>query len=120
MDHKAKEKLIEVRKARGFTQKEMADKLCMDVSGYTKRENGQTKIRFGQWVELAKTLNVPIDDIYEEDEKQSWTFKDNAVGNYCASNIYITVPESVMESQQKYIHKLEEENNELKQLLMKK
>jgi len=123
MDNKAKEKLIEVRKARGFTQKEMADKLCMDVSGYTKRENGQTKIRFGQWVELAKTLNVPIDDIYEDDEKQSLTFNDNAIGKYCANNIntiYITVPEAVMESQQKYIHKLEEENNELKQLLMKK
>ncbi|MCL2042193.1 MAG: helix-turn-helix domain-containing protein [Bacteroidales bacterium] len=113
------EKLIEMRKARGFTQKDMADRLKLDVSGYSKRESGQTKIRIGQWVELAKMLNVPVDDIYEEDETQSWTFKDNATGNYGANTIYITVPEALMETQLKYMRKLEEEISELKQLLVK-
>ena len=119
MDYRPKEKLIEMRKARKFTQKDMADKLNLEVSGYTKRENGQTKIRMDQWIELAKILNIPLENIFEEDERQSLTFKDNATGNYCANNIYISVPEALLETQQKYIQKLEEENAELKQLLMK-
>jgi DNA-binding XRE family transcriptional regulator len=117
-----KEKLIEMRKVRGFMQKDMADRLHLDVSGYTKRENGETKIRIEQWVELAKMLGVPLESIYEEDETQSITFNDNATGKCCANNIntvHITVPEALLETQQKYIQKLEEENANLKQLLMK-
>jgi DNA-binding XRE family transcriptional regulator len=120
MDNIKKEKLIEVRNMRGFTQTDMAEKLSMEVSSYNRRENGETKIRIDQWAKLAKVLNVPIENIYEEDEKQSLNFKDNATGNYCANNLYITVPEALMETQQKYIQKLEEENAELKQLIMKK
>ena len=117
--NKAKEKLIEMRKIRGFTQKDMADRLHLEVSSYNRRENGETKIRIGQWVELAKMLNVPLENIYEEDENTSVTFKDNATGNYGANNMYITVPEALMETQLKYIQKLEEEIKEFKQLLMK-
>ena len=118
------EKLIEMRKARGFTQKDMADKLCMEVSGYSRRESGETKISIGQWETLAKTLSVPLEKIYEVDENQSFTFNDVATGNYCAStnNISITVDESLLpllETQQKYIRKLEEEIAELK-LFMKR
>ena len=121
MNH-TKEKLIEMRKARGFTQKDMADRLHLEVSSYGRRESGETKIRIEQWIELAKMLGVPLENIYEEDENQHLTFKDNATGKCCANNInniYITVPESLLETQQKYIQKLENENAELKQLLMK-
>jgi transcriptional regulator with XRE-family HTH domain len=117
-----KEKLIEMRNLRGFTQKDIAEKLNMEVSGYSRRETGDTKIRINEWMKLAKILNVPLEDIYEEDEKQSLNFNDNATGNYGANNInhlYITVPEAFMETQMKYIQKLEEEIAELK-LLKKK
>ena len=119
--NKAKEKLIEMRKLRGLTQKDMADRLHLEVSSYSRRESGETKIRIGQWVELAKMLNVPVDDIYEEDENQSLTFNDSTVGDYCAlsnvQNISINVPEALLEIQQKYIRKLEEEIVELKRLV---
>jgi len=121
--NRTKEKLIEMRKARGFTQKDMADRLHLEVSSYHRRESGETKIRIEQWVELAKMLGVPLENIYEEDENQSLTFKDNATGKCCANNInniHISVPESLLETQQKYIQRLEEENKDLKQLLMKK
>jgi len=118
--NKEKEKLIEMRKLRGLTQQDMADRLHLEVSGYSKREIGRTKIDIEQWVELAKILNAPVGDIYEEDENASITFKDNANVNYGKNNTYITVHEALMETQLKYIKKLEEENAELKQLLMKK
>jgi transcriptional regulator with XRE-family HTH domain len=118
--NRSKEKLIEMRKARGFTQKDMADRLHLEVSGYSRRENGETKIRIEQWVELAKMLAVPLENIYEEDENQSFTFNDSTVGDYCAcNNVTINVPEALLETQQKYIRKLEEEIIELKQLIKK-
>ena len=119
MNIKEKEKLIEKRKLRGFTQKDMADKLNLEVSSYSRRESGYTKIRIDQWETLAKILSVPLADIYEDDEHQSFTFNDSTIGDYCASNISITIPETLLETLQKYIRKLEEENTELR-LLMKR
>jgi len=114
-------KLIEKREERGLTQKEMAERLNMEVSGYCKRENGQLNTRLNLWAEFAKILNCPIEDIYEEDKNmQSWTFNDNATGNYGGNIIYMAVHESVIETPMKYIQKLEKENEELKQQLMKK
>jgi transcriptional regulator with XRE-family HTH domain len=118
-----KQKLIEVREAKGLTQQQVAEKLCIDASCYNRRESGQTKIRISQWAELAKILDVPLENIHEEDEKQTMIFNDNAIGSYCANNINninITVPETLLETQQKYIRKLEDEIKELKQQLMKK
>lgn len=37
-------KLLEARKRKNFTQEYIADTLCMDVSNYSRRENGQIKI----------------------------------------------------------------------------
>jgi transcriptional regulator with XRE-family HTH domain len=116
---RAKEKLIEMRKAKGFTQKDIADSLNMEVSGYSRRESGLTKIRIEEWVKLAKMLNVPVENIHEEDENQSITIKDNAVGDNCTNIFSITISETLLETLLKYNRKLEEENAELK-LLMKK
>ena len=113
-------KLIETRKAKGYTQNQIADILCMDVSNYNRRESGLAKISISEWEKLAKTLNVPFNEIFEPDENQVFFCKDNAsINNHGTNNIY-AVPESLLETQQKYIKKLEEENIELKKLLEKK
>ncbi|MDR0700495.1 MAG: helix-turn-helix domain-containing protein [Tannerella sp.] len=61
-------KLIKLRKARGFSQRAMADKLCMDTSNYNRRENGLTKITWNIWVKIAAILQAPVEDIYEPDD----------------------------------------------------
>jgi len=104
MENNKKVKLIEKREERGLTQKDMSEKLNMSVSGYCKRENGQRKISISEWGKSAKILNCPIEDIYEEDEKQSWIFKENSIyGNHCAKIINLTVPEDFMKTHLKYI-----------------
>jgi len=104
-----KAKLIEKREERGFTQKEIAEKLCMEVSSYSRRENGHTKIPLNNWAKLALILNCQIEDIYEDDENQSFTFNDSTIGNFCTSNnaVSITIPENLLETSQKYIKILE-------------
>jgi len=106
-------KLIEVRKSKGFSQQQIAEKLFMDVSGYNRREKGQVKINFVEWENLAKILDVQLDEIYESDEKQVIICKDNAsINNQGTNNIY-TVPQSLLDTQEKYIKILEEKIKEL-------
>ena len=113
-------KLLEVRKSKGLSQDQIAKQLYMDVSSYNRREQGQMKINIMEWEKLAKILNVPLDEIYESEEGLLFICKDNASGNYQGTNNLYAVPEFLLETQQKYIKKLEIEIAELKALLEKK
>ena len=116
-----KAKLIEVRKAKRISPQHIAQQLNMDISCYYKREKGQVYIRYEEWQKLAEILDVSFDEIYEPDEKQANTFKDNISSNiigtnFGSPNIY-SIPQSLLENQQKYITTLENEIKELKLLL---
>ena len=111
-----KVKLVERRKEKGISQREIAEKLCMDVSCYNRREKGQARIAPHEWEKLADILTVPIDEIYEsDDDNQVFICKDNATGNYQGTNNIYSVPEHLLETQRKYIALLENEIRELKQ-----
>ena len=112
-------KLIERRKIKGLSQSAVADKLCMDVSNYCRRENGQVRILTHEWEKLADILDVSVEDIYEADENQIFICKDNATGNYQGTNNIYSIPEHLLETQRKYIEKLENENRELRKLIEK-
>jgi len=110
-------KLIEMRNFKGFTQQQIAQELCMGITAYNRRENGQVAININQWEKLAKILDVPLKEIFENDDKQIFVCKDNAsqnTQNNYGTNNYYTVQETLLESQQKYITKLEEEIAALK------
>ena len=107
-------KLTEKRKAKGLSQSTIADKLCMDVSNYCRRENGQVKITLNEWEKLAGILDVPIEDIYESEENQVFICRDNSTGNYQGTNIIYSIPEYLLETQRKYIERLENEICELR------
>jgi len=63
------ERLRKSRELRGLTQKEVANKLGITHSGYSKYERGERKIDIDRWIELCKILNVPwnIGGYSEED-----------------------------------------------------
>src|SRR5690606_533217 len=109
-------KLIEARKSKGFSQSQMAEQLCMDVSNYNRREKGQAKISFSEWEKLSKILEVPVENIYENEETKFFVFKDRSTGNYLGTNHIYSIPEYLLESQRKYIARLEEEITLLKNL----
>lgn len=97
-----KEKLIVVRKQKGFSQQTMANHLCMDVSNYNRREKGKIKISFEEWEKLAQLLQVNLGEIYEIDSTD------------CNIDETCTIPIHLLEIQWKYIQSLEKEINELK------
>ena len=110
-----KSKLIEMRKTKGLSQSEISDKLCMDVSNYCRRENGQVKIMLHEWKKLAEILDTPMEEIYEEEDNQVFICKDNTTVHYQGTNNIFSIPEHLLETQRKYIESLEREIVELRQ-----
>lgn len=53
------ELLKSYRLYRGMTQKEVADKLNMTHSGYSKYERGERKITLDVWIQLMSILKIP-------------------------------------------------------------
>jgi len=51
--------LRKYRELRGLTQRELAERLGMTHSGYSKYERGERKINIMKWMEITKILNVP-------------------------------------------------------------
>lgn len=110
-----KQKLSEKRKSKGFSQEEMAEKLKMSQSQYSRRENGTVRMSKKEWDEMAKALNTDLEEIYEPHDGVYMINYENANGDYSGShNHFHNIPDYVLESMQKYIEKLEEEIARLK------
>ncbi|GHT61481.1 hypothetical protein FACS189451_03600 [Bacteroidia bacterium] len=107
-------KLIEKRKTNGFSQSVIAEKLCMDVSNYNRRERGQVRISLREWEKLADILQVPIEEIYESDDTQVFICRDSSTVHYQGTNNIYSVPEYLLDTQRKYIERLENEIRELR------
>ena len=117
-----KNKLIEARDYRGYSQECIAAFLEMDVSSYSRKENGKIKISYKEWQKLAEILEVPLEEIYESDESITVIFTDSSsnTGNVIGNNVFnYTIPQSIWESQKKYIEKLEEEIRNLKEEIIR-
>ncbi|PKF75519.1 helix-turn-helix domain-containing protein [Chryseobacterium sp. PMSZPI] len=83
-------KLLEARKRRKYTQEYMAAALYMDISNYSRRENGQIKINRKEWQRLAEVLTIPLEQIYESDDEgflKDQTMDNHTFGNNSSQNI---------------------------------
>lgn len=108
-----KHRLINKRKELGLTQEDMADKLRIEQSQYSRRENGTVQISKNEWSKLAKILNTPLEEIYEPHDGVYVINNEQANGNFGNHNTYIAQSEFAFETLKKYIEKLEQENERL-------
>ncbi|MFP3596078.1 helix-turn-helix transcriptional regulator [Chryseobacterium sp. SIMBA_029] len=118
-----KEKLRRLRKQKGFTQQQIADAIATDLSNYSRKETGDVRIIREEWEKIAKFMDVPLEEIYQEEEatiiinNENNTVSDqagfyNINGNN--SNNY-NIPNSVIDNLQEYITLLKEEIARLKE-----
>jgi transcriptional regulator with XRE-family HTH domain len=118
-----KEKLRDVRKRKGITQQQIADTIATDVSNYSRKESGDVAIRHEEWEKIARFLDVPLEEIYQEEEaKQINHFENNTNSNNIGNvggNYYCNVPEFLLESQRDLIEILKKENQRLEEQLKK-
>lgn len=117
MEHK---KLIDLRIAKGFTQKQMALKIAMEQTTYSRKERGKSPISDAEWNRFAKVLDIPVEDIKDNNvpisiKNEGCTFHEGSV----AGIQYVNIPQNVFDIIIKYNAKLEEENVFLKVQLKK-
>lgn len=67
---KFNEKLFELRKEKGYSQEELADRLNVARQTISKWENGTTTPDFENLIELSKLFEISIDDFVGNDFKQ--------------------------------------------------
>jgi len=104
-----KTKLFEARKAKDYTQMNVADELEIHDTTYSRKERWIIKISEPQWNKIAEILGVKKEDIYEPDTSENplSIYGDNAAVNYQGSNNTIhAVPEFLLETQQAYFKKI--------------
>ncbi len=109
-------KLNQLRQSKGISQEQMADKLAITASTYSRKESGQVRIRPEEWEKIAKFLEVPVEEVYEPEDSACFILRDQSTANhnYVGTNHVYSIPEYFLEMQRKYIEKLEKEITELK------
>jgi len=118
-----KVKLREVRKRKGYTQQQIADIIPTDVSNYSRKESGDVRIIHEEWSKIASFLDVPVEEIYEDDETkvviENSVINDSpgaSVGNAGnnVNNFTNDMSMSLLKHLQDYIDLLKIENERLK------
>jgi transcriptional regulator with XRE-family HTH domain len=118
-----KEKQCSLRKRKGITQQQIADIIATDVSNYSRKECGEVRIFQDEWKKIAGFLEVPLEDIYEEEEiKQINNFDNITSSNSFGVNngiLNFNAPEYLLETQKDLIDLLKKENQRLEEELKK-
>jgi transcriptional regulator with XRE-family HTH domain len=112
-----KEKLIEKRKEKGFSQEKMADLLGLDTSNYSRRENGETQIKIAEWERIAQILSVPLSDIFESEESSIYQINSkNSSGQMIGDhNSIMGIDAKTLDHLNSFIELLKDENNTLRE-----
>jgi transcriptional regulator with XRE-family HTH domain len=88
-------KIKKVRELRSFTQEHVAEKIAMTQAGYSKIEQGVVDVPYSRLEQIAKVLNVKVEDLVSFDEKAMIT---NQLNNHATiTNGYVFSDKEVLE-----------------------
>lgn len=75
------EKIRSVREIKNFTQEYMAEKLGITQAGYSKIENGGTKLSYAKLAEISKILGVEVEELLAFDSQKYFNSFNNVKGS---------------------------------------
>ncbi|WP_445458255.1 helix-turn-helix domain-containing protein [Flavobacterium sp. HNIBRBA15423] len=107
-----------IRKEKGFTQKDMAFKMAMEQTTYSRKETGKSPITDEEWERFANVLETPVEELKKMDDYM--TKFENCTFNEQSQAIgiqIVSMPKETLDVMMKYTAKLEEEINKLKEKL---
>jgi transcriptional regulator with XRE-family HTH domain len=121
------EKLKSIRKLRNFTQETVAEKLGISTYSYAKIERGETDIKYSRLEQIAKIMEIELEDLFSMDDKKVFNLISDNNTHYLTCNNNNTSIEQmeikheqektqlIIEQQQKEIDYLKLLNNQLTQ-----
>ena len=118
------EKIRFIRELKGWSQKEMADKLNMSINGYANIERGETNIQYSRLEQISQILDLKLSELTDLDDKNFQIFL--ACEGSQGSNISINSSDGQLQHKleiaQQEIFYLKKEVTNLKEIieLMKK
>ena len=77
------EKIRFLREAKNWSQEDMAEKLNMSISGYSKIERGTTKAYFSKMKQIAEVLDVDLIELIPLDGKNIYLYSNHTNGDGC-------------------------------------
>lgn len=75
------ENIKNIRELKNFTQEYMAEQLGITQAGYSKIENGTTTLTYIKLVEIARILDLNVEDIINFDSQKYFNSFNNIKGN---------------------------------------
>ncbi|WP_281232942.1 helix-turn-helix transcriptional regulator [Flavobacterium gelatinilyticum] len=84
-----KNKIKSIRELKNYTQEYMADQLGVTQAGYSKIEKGKTLLSYVKLVEIARILEVSVEDIISFDSQRYFKSFNTVKGNHNNGSILI-------------------------------
>lgn len=84
-----KNKIKSIRELKNYTQEYMADQLGVTQAGYSKIEKGKTILSYVKLVEIARILEVSVEDIISFDSERYFSSINTVKGNSNNGSILI-------------------------------
>lgn len=75
------EKIAWMRKIKGWSQEDIAERLGMSTTGYGKIERGETDIPLSRLEQLSDILEIGLSDLIGLDDRSVFNFASNFVSN---------------------------------------
>jgi transcriptional regulator with XRE-family HTH domain len=82
------EKIRYLRESKNWSQEEMAEKLNMSPSGYSKIERGETKVAIPKLIKIAEMLEVDLIELIPLDGKNVYLIGTNHGNNNNSCHIF--------------------------------
>ena len=102
--------LKEIRVSKGFTQKQMAEKMAMEQTTYSKKERGISPINENKWKRLSEIFETPI-DVLKKALPRTQKVNENEQKDM------VSIPLNVFTDIVHQKQKIQEENNALKEAM---
>ncbi len=84
-----KNKIKSIRELKNYTQEYMADQLGVTQAGYSKIEKGKTILSYVKLVEIARILEVSVEDVISFDSERYFNSINTVKGNSNNGSILI-------------------------------
>lgn len=81
MTSSIKNKIKSIRELKNYTQEYMADQLGVTQAGYSKIEKGNTILSYVKLVEIARILEVSVEDVISFDSQRYFNSFNKVRGN---------------------------------------
>jgi transcriptional regulator with XRE-family HTH domain len=93
------EKIRHLRESKNWSQEEIAEKLNMSPSGYSKIERGETKVAIPKLIKIAEILEVDLIELIPLDGKNVYLIGTNHGNNNNSCHIFNSEAEVAFENE---------------------